>query len=77
MFQAFTGTYDSIGVRSLRVEDECVSTAGDSAGLAHFWAVIDSNDMPSIVRAIELGERRRALKLISDCSVSMGAIPAE
>jgi len=74
MIQSFTGTFDAHGVRSLRIEADDTPRGLPSDASTHFWAVLDSRDVPLIHRAIVAGDRKRALKLISDHSLSMGTI---
>lgn len=74
MIQAFTGTFDSLGIRSLRPESEQTVPSFQEFGVARFWAVLESNDLEAIRLALAAGERTRALKLISDFALSIGTI---
>ena len=77
MIQSFTGTFDTSGIRSLRVEADDDSRGPTPITSARFWAVLDTRDVPLIRRAMTAGDRIGALKLISDHSLSMGTILPE
>ena len=73
MLQAYTGTFDSRGVLSLRIERDSPPRGGmETAG--QFWAVVDSDDMALIYRTLRSGDRIRAFELIADHCCSMGTI---
>ena len=77
MIQSFTGTFDTSGIRSLRVEADDDSRGSTPITLARFWVVLDTRDMPMIRQAMSAGDRIGALKLISNHSLSMGTILPE
>ena len=74
MLQSFTGTFDAGGIRSFQLEQNHVPDPEVPRAAVRFWAVLDSCDAPLIQRAISAGDRTRALRLISDHSLSMGTI---
>ena len=73
MLQSFRGTFDSVGIRSLRVErdDERTGILGD---VAEFWAVVDTEFALQVRTALSHGDRTSATRLLSDSATSMGSI---
>ena len=74
MLQSFRGTIDRVGILSLRLEPEESVHFQVSDNLAEFWAVLDQSDVPLIHAAVRAGDRRTALSLICERSVSIGSI---
>ena len=74
MLQSFRGTVDRVGILSLRPETEESTLVHSSPNLAEFWAVLDQSDVPVIRAAVHAGDRRTALSLICERSVSIGSI---
>lgn len=75
MLQSFIGRFDHSGLRSLRIEsdyDEERQFAGAMTG--GFWAVVDSEELPTIHRALVAGQRQTALQLIVDRARSVGRV---
>lgn len=70
MLQSFVGTFDAVGLRTLKSEDEAVDTDGFPSvrfvpeGLVPFWAILDSTELPTIQKALLSGERDRAWELL-------------
>jgi hypothetical protein len=73
MLQSFIGTYDSGGLRSFAPDEyaESVRWANDNA-VVRFWAIIDSDELPSIWKALVVGQRGTALELIAQQAKSLG-----
>lgn len=74
MLQSFTGTVDRNGIRSLEVESDSGPRRIEDRDLAEFWAVLDSADLESIQLAIHSGQRRHALRMVSERAQSMGSM---
>ena len=74
MLQSFRGTFDSVGIRTLRFEtdDERSGTLG--SGLVEFWAVVDAEYVRQIRLALALGDRIGATRLLADTAASIGSI---
>lgn len=70
MLQAFIGTFDAQGLRTLKSEDDSVeSNVGPTvhavpAGSVAFWAILDSAELPTIQWALMAGNRSRAWELL-------------
>lgn len=77
MLQSFRGTIDVGGIRSLHVETDNPTCSVNRCNTAEFWAVIDRKEIPVIRAAVQAGERRTALSLICERSVSIGPILPE
>ena len=75
MLQSFIGTFDSAGLRSLRTEEAAThrQTTADSASI-RFWAILDSDELPSIHGALRLGRRDQALELLTQRAKSLGRL---
>jgi hypothetical protein len=75
MLQSFIGTFDAAGLRSLRNEDDTHGVTGLSiAGSVPFWAILDTEELPSIQRALMLGYRGTALELLVQQAKSLGRL---
>ena len=74
MLQSFRGTFDRIGILSLQPETAESICMHASHNLAEFWAVLDQSELPPITAAVRAGDRRTALSLICERSVSIGSI---
>lgn len=74
MLQSFRGTVDIGGIRSLHLETEVPVRPQLSKSVAEFWAVLDAKELPVIREAVRAGDRRTALSLICERSVSIGSI---
>ena len=74
MLQAYIGTFDQFGLRSLRVEEEpgTCSTARDAA--TQFWATLDTDELPLIRDAFNAGHRSAALRLILERAHCCGRV---
>ncbi|REJ87820.1 MAG: hypothetical protein DWQ34_24565 [Planctomycetota bacterium] len=75
MLQSFIGRFDHSGLRSLRFEpdyEEERRFVGVVPG--GFWAVVDSDELPTIHRALIAGQRQTALELIVDRARSVGRV---
>lgn len=70
MLQSFIGTFDVVGLRSLRSEDDVVesdvwpSSRCVPAGIVPFWAIIDTTELPTIQQALMLGNRGHAWEIL-------------
>lgn len=75
MLQSYIGTFDSDGLRSLWTEEHCEHARRQRDGrVVEFWAVIDSEELHPIRRAMILGDRGTALELIGQQAISLGRI---
>ena len=73
MLQSFLGTFDRSGLRSLRIEDESQpALVVVKRNTSSFWAVLDSQELPKIYRAVVVGRRAEALRLLAEHAVSIG-----
>ncbi|MCA9195989.1 MAG: hypothetical protein KDA87_00565 [Planctomycetales bacterium] len=72
MLQSFRGIIDQVGLCSFREESERPRCCPLSANLAEFWAVVDTTHLPTICDAVRRGDRRAALSLLWELSVSVG-----
>lgn len=75
MLQSFIGTIDTTGLRSLRNEEyvESVVTLEDP-DVVRFWAILDTNQLPQIRRALLMGHRGAALNLVEQQAKSLGRL---
>ena len=74
MLESFRGTIDRVGILILRPETEESIRLELPDSLTEFWAVLDQSELPSIRAAFQSGDRRAALWIICERSVSMGSI---
>ena len=75
MLQSFIGTFDIAGLRTLRSEDDtCGETRLSSTEAVPFWAILDTDELPSIQRALMLGYRGTALELLVQQAKSLGRL---
>lgn len=73
MLQSFFGTFDRSGLRSLRVDDDlCPPILFPKATTASFWAILDSDELPIIHRAVIVGHRGEALQMLAERAVCIG-----
>jgi hypothetical protein len=77
MLQAFAGIIDANGLRSLRQDNGRIhpGRADTEAASVPFWAILDTNDATRVLRELLSGNRRRALRLLEEASVSLGSDP--
>lgn len=77
MLQAFAGIIDVNGLRSLRQDNGHTrpGSADSEATSIPFWAILDTNDATRVLKELLLGDRRRALRLLEEASVSLGSDP--
>ena len=75
MLQSYIGTIDMSGLRSLRTEEcgESVAPLGDPT-VVSFWAILDTDQLPEICRALVMGHRGAALSLVTQQAKSLGRI---
>jgi len=77
MLQSFIGTFDTAGLRSLKTEDSAPAPLAGCFPLpGQFWAVLDTDELPSIRRAMMLGQRGTALDLLLQQAKCFGSIHA-
>ena len=75
MLRSFIGTYDREGLRSLRLEDECAAAISQRHALGPtFWVVLDLSESHALDRAIRLGQKGRALQLLSESARCCGPV---
>lgn len=75
MLQSFIGRFDHSGLRSLRIElDYDEERRFVSVVPGGFWVVVDSDELPTIHRALIAGQRQTALQLIVDRARSVGRV---
>lgn len=74
MLSSFVGTFDSRGLRTLRYESEYQLWAKRYEDGQKFWAVVESDILPSIQFAIANGDRHSALALLAEKAISAGRI---
>ena len=75
MLEAFIGTYDKSGLRSLRPDggvDPLRLAAEPNSVL--FWAVLDWDELPVIRQAVIDGRRQSALRLLNERALTLGGI---
>ena len=75
MLQSFIGTIDTTGLRSLRDEEcsESIATPEDP-NVVKFWAILDTDQLPQIRRALLMGHRGAALNLVAQQAKSLGRL---
>lgn len=75
MLQSYIGIIDNNGLRSLRNEEcgESVATA-DDPDLVRFWAILDTEQLPPIRRALLMGHRGTALSMVALKAKSFGRL---
>ncbi len=75
MLQSYLGIIDDYGLRSLRDEEcgESVAIA-DDPDLVMFWAILDTEQLPSIRRALLMGHRGTALSMVALNAKSYGRL---
>lgn len=78
MLQSFVGTFDAVGLRSLRCELEFGVSPRPlaTAGSVSFWAILDTAELPQIEQAFLLGYRGTALELLAEHAKSLGRLLA-
>jgi len=75
MLQSFIGRIDHSGLRSLRIEPAYDEEPRLANGMPDgFWAVVDSEELPPIQRALILGCHGTALKLLVERARSVGRL---
>ena len=74
MLQSFQGPLDAHGLRSLRLEGDDSGPRIHGSKVGQFWAVLHSDELPTIRAALCAGDRRTALLLICERSFSIGSI---
>ena len=74
MLQSFIGTLDAAGLRSLRTEDDALPAPLSDSEFVPFWVILDSSELPSIERALVLGQRQTALQLLVAVAKSLGPV---
>lgn len=77
MLQAFAGIIDASGLRSLQQDNGRIQPDSNESGTASvpFWAILDTNDATRVLKELLSGNRRRALRLLEEASVSLGSNP--
>lgn len=75
MLRSFVGTYSETGLQSLWIEDG-MGRVGQllSAGFVPFWAILESDVLPHIERALQIGDRRAALDILANNARDAGRI---
>lgn len=74
MLQSFRGTFDAIGIRTLRIELDGDRTSTLNSDAAEFWAVVDIEFARQVRAALALGDRIHATRLLSETATSIGSI---
>jgi hypothetical protein len=77
MLRAFQGIIDANGLRSLRQDEGRFLAIEPSrqASSIPFWAILDTSDATRVIRELLSGNRRQALKLLEEVSISLGSNP--
>ena len=74
MLQAYRGTVDANGIRTLRIEAEHETRCRRDRRTTEFWAVMSAAELPLICATLQAGDRWRAMKLVSERAVSLGSV---
>ena len=68
MLRSFVGTFDAVGLRTLKSEDEVVESQSYPIayppGSVPFWAILEISELPSIHQALMQGSPDRAWELL-------------
>ena len=75
MLQSVIATVNRLGIESLRLEDDADLSAPRAChGGCSIWAVLDSQDLRDVRKALLAAEPEIALYLLSERAVSMGSL---
>ncbi len=75
MLKSFVGSYNETGFQSLQTEDEQSRYRRPfSEGLVSFWAILESEMVPQIERALRIGDRKAALIILANSAKDAGSI---
>lgn len=74
MLKSFVGSYNETGLQSLQTEDDHRCRKPLAGGIVSFWAILETEVVPQIERALRFGDRRTALKILADSAKDAGSI---
>lgn len=75
MLQSVIATVNRLGIETLRVEDDADLGAPRAFhGGFSIWAVLDSQDLRDVMRALIAADPKTALYLLNERAVSMGSL---
>ncbi len=75
MLESFVGSYNETGLQSLQEEDDLGRVCRSlKDGAVTFWAVLESEVVPNIRRAMRTGDRQTALAILANCAKDAGRI---
>ncbi len=75
MLKSFVGSYNATGLHSLHTEDGLrLKHISREGGTIPFWAILESDVVPHIERALWIGDRRTALAILARNAKDAGSI---